>query len=405
MSTSKNLSVAFLGALVPDTTEYQNIAFTRSGNMAQEGIVNGLYKQGVNLTVFSLRPIASFPKDKILFCGRKVIEYRKSLNIILIPFVNLIVLKTVLGAIYEFFALIKWAIKNRNNERCIIVYNTYTPPLPFVYWIGKITNSKSVAILYDLGMPPKQSRYSRFIKTIYRGVEFFAKRYIPRLDGRIVINEAIARDYAPGKHYILVDGGIGNNILTRLFNLKVGLRKKETIFLIAGTLSPSNGTRMIKEAMLLNKNPNIKVWFAGKGRELDYVKQLTKEDSRIEYKGMLNLNQLFELYKKIDVLMNLRVTADDELYLFPSKILEYLTVGKFVLTTSTAHIESEYGKFCSILDDNSPQTLALMMEKITNMSSSELIEKGIKSRKFMIETHTWDQQSLKILNYINNNVL
>jgi glycosyltransferase involved in cell wall biosynthesis len=400
MPNIKKLSIAFLGTLVPDEQEYQNVAFRRSGNMVQEGIVNGFNNKGVNTTVFSLRPIASFPKDKKIFCSWKEIKCNNLLSIKLIPFINILLIKTITGVFYDFFAIIAWAIKNRNNERCIIVYNTYTPPLPFVYWISKFTRSKSFAILYDLGMPPKQLQLGSLKKGIYRCVEFFAKRYIPLLDGRIVINENMARDYAPGKHSLLVDGGISDNIISRLFELIEKKQREVTIFLLAGTISPINGTKLIRDTLLLNKNPNIRIWFAGNGRDMEFVKKLAKEDHRVEYKGMLDLDELFKLYTEVDVLMNLRVTLSEDIYLFPSKILEYLTIGKYVITTNVGHIKDKYGHLCKVLDNPSPEMLSLEIDKIESLSSAELLENGNNSRKYMIETHIWKIQSEKILNYI-----
>jgi len=399
---NKDISIAFLGTLVPDTIEFQNIALTPAGNMVQDGFVTGFYNHGVKLTLFSQRPIASYPKSKTVFCAKKTIEYRKSLKLIVVPFINILFLKTITGVIFDFFALIKWAIKNSNNKRCIIVYNPYTPPLPFVYWMGKLTGSKSIAILYDLGMPPKQLHLSSLKKTIYRFVEFFAKKYIPKLDGRIVINENIALDYAPGNHFLLVDGGISSNILERLFDLTEKKNREKTIFLLAGSLWGANGTQIIIETLNSNKNPKIEMWFAGDGSDVSIIKDAAAKDSRIKYKGKLSLDQLFDLYREADVLMNIRVTSEGEGdYLFPSKILEYLTVGKYTITTKVAHIEKEYGHLCKVLNSNNSEELSYTMEELIQLSDEELVRRGKLARKYMLDNHTWEQQSIKIQEYIN----
>lgn len=399
----KDISIAFLGALVPDEPAYHNPAFRRSGILVQDGIVNGLGIQKAKVTVFSLRPVPSFPKERKIFFKKKEISYKKIEKIILHPFINILIVKTITHAISLFFELIKWSFSNRKNNKYIIVYNTYTPPLPFVYWMGKITGSKTVAILYDLGMPPKQLNYRLHKVIIYRFVEFFAKRYIPRLDGRIVINENIANDYAKEKHSLLIDGGISESIIERLFSLdSKEFERENTKFLIAGTLASINGTKLIRETLNINSNPNIKIIFAGNGRDEEYVRQLTKEDKRVEYRGMLNLDELFKLYEEVDVLMNLRISSDDDKYLFPSKVLEYLVIGKYVLTTSVGHIEREYGHLCTVLEDNTPECLSNKINEIASMSNSELINKGQQSREFLIEHSTWDKQSMKIYTYLEN---
>lgn len=400
----KEISIAFLGALVPDEPSFQNIAFRRSGIMVQSGIVKGLAALNIKHKIYSLRPVPSFPLHKKIIFKKEIIQYTEQSKLILVPFINILFLKTLTSSLYEFFALLGWAINNLNKKRVILVYNTYTPPLPLVYLIGKITNSKVAAILYDLGMPPKQLKLNNTKKFIYRNVEFFAKLIIPRIDGRIVINENIANDYAPGKHYLLIDGGIGDDIINRLFELKVKNHRDKTKYLLAGSISPINGTRLIGETLDINTNPNIQIFFAGNGRDEEYVKQIIQKDRRIVYKGMLSLDELFELYEEVDVLINLRVTEEEDKYLFPSKIIEYLTIGKYVISTGIGHIKSEYGHMCKVIDKPTPESLSQILNSVHNMTNAELYEKGQKSRNFMIETHTWNIQSKKILEYMNSNI-
>ena len=399
---NKRLSIAFLGTLVPDEPMYNNIAFARSGNTVQEGIVLGLREHKIDVTVLSQRPIASFPKNRILFCFKKTIIYRKSTKIILVPFINLKVIKTIFVATYDFFSLITWAINNRRNKRCILVYNPEIHPLPLVHLYAKMTMCKSVAILYDLGMPPKSLKLGRFRTLLSYISEFFTKKIVSHLDGRIVINENVVRDYAPNSHYLLIDGGINEHIVSKLFDLKLKSDlKKETIFLCAGTLWPINGTMVIMEALKINKNPCIKVWFAGSGIDQNLIESAQKNDLRIKYLGKLDINQLFAFYEEADVLMNIRVTEPSEsLYLFPSKIFEYLATGKYVLTTSTAHLNKTYGHLCHVLKDNDPHTLAQAMNEIANMPKNELLNRGRIARQFILKNRTWDIQSTKILNYI-----
>ena len=398
----KEISIAFLGALVPDNAKFDNVALRRSGNMVQDGIVCGLHKQGVDITVFSMQPRASFPQNRTLFYKGEKMEYKKGICLCLIPFINIVVLKTLFCLIVESFLIIDWAIRNRNKQRYIMVYNTYTPPLPIVYLLGVLTRSKSVAILYDLGMPPKQLNLNALKRNIYKCVEWSAKYFIPRIDGRIVINDAIGQDYGQGKHYILIDGGISNNVINRLFKIRERENRKETIFLFAGSISPINGTRLIGEALDINKNPLIRVFFAGGGRDLKHVKHLESIDNRVKYLGNLNLDELFVLYQDVDVLLNLRITDESAKYLFPSKILEYLTIGKYVLSSPIGHIKREYGQFCKVLTENSSQILSEEMSYLTKISNNELIKNGYESRNFMLENHTWEKQSIKICEYLKN---
>lgn len=397
------LSIAFLGTLVPDSIEFHNPAFNRSGNMVQSGIVEGLYKQGIDLKVLSSQPIPTFPIYKSIFCNRIVVNYSQDIKITTIPSLNIVVLREIMRGIYALFSLIIWAIKNRHKRRCIIVYNVYSPPLPIVYLIGKLTLSKTVAIIYDLGMPPKSLKLDFIRRTIYQLVELTAKIFVPLLNGRIVITDAIAKDYAPHNHYLMIDGGISSEIVNRLFPLIQKEERVETVFLCAGSLWGGNGIQFILESMKINKNQSLRVWFAGNGPDISIIVNASKIDPRIEYKGMLNLDQLFALYKEADVLMNIRVIPEDEgEYLFPSKLIEYLTIGKHVISTQAVHIKRDFGHICTVLDKISPQYLSDSIDIIAELSSLELNEKGKQARNYMLNNYTWDKRSEKILNYIND---
>lgn len=399
------ISIAFLGTLVPDVDEFNNQAFYRSANLVQAGILENLSKHS-ELKILSSQPVPTFPRDKSFFCKRKVLNYSENIKITTIPSINIVVLREMMRGIYAMFSLIFWALKNYDKKRCIMVYNTYSPPLPIVYIISKITNSKSMAILYDLGMPPKSLKLDFFRKFIYQMVELSAKLIIPCLDGRIVITEAIAHDYAPGKHFLMIDGGISENIVNHLFPLEYNEKRINTTFLCAGSLWSGNGIKHLLDSLKINKNPKIKIFFAGKGPDLDLILIASKNDDRIQYLGMLSTQELFEVYKKVDVLLNIRVIPSEEgRYLFPSKLLEYLVVGKFVVTTKAVHIEKEYGNYCYVLNDIEPKTISEMFDEVSEISNETFLNKGLNSRNYMLKNNTWEAKTEQIINYIQNEVI
>ncbi len=398
----KQTAIAFLGALVPDTPEYRSIALRRSGNMVQDGLVCGLKARGAEVEIFSAQPRPSYPRDrKIFYRGRKI-DYR-GMKMHLVPFFNILVIKTICIILCETGAIIAWALRNRGKQRILLVYNTFTPPLAIVWLLGKITRSRSAALLYDQGMPPRELHLSPLKRFIYRLVEINAKFFIPRIDRRIVINEAVGRDYGGGKDFLVVDGGISHNILDRLFELETPpqTQNRPMTFLLAGLISPINGTRLLGEALAIARDPRIRVVVAGNGHDLPYIEELcAREPERVSYAGSLNLDELFELYARTDVLLNLRVLSEADKYLFPSKFLEYLTVGKPTVTTPAGHIEREYGAYCFVMKDCTAQTLAQTFDQLLETPTGELSDRGRKARKFMVENRTWESRSAEILDYL-----
>ena len=114
---------------------------------------------------------------------------------------------------------------------------------------------------------------------------------------------------------------------------------------------------------------------------------------------MLNMNELFQLYEEADVLLNLRLEEGVDFH-FPGKLLEYLSTGRYVVSTPVAHAERVYGQYMGVLHDKTPKGLIRMMEEIQSKGKRILFETGTTARQFMLDNRTWDVQTLKILNYI-----
>ncbi len=393
------MALLFISSIVPDKEKYQSKAFNRSGNNVLLGIADAL-PPSLNSEVWGARPVPSFPLGKIWISGGEE-QLNNGKTVYLIPFLNIKLLKDLFKGFYCLFKIAKWKRKHEDEECKILLYNIYSPPIPMLSMVCRLFHIQLFAILYDLGMPPKRLGLSRATMLGYSIGEYFAKKYIPQLDGRIVINESIVRCYAPQKDYLLIDGGINDNIVKHLFPLKIS-ETRECIFVCAGMLWDQNGTKLILEAMKLCANPNIKVAFAGRGNDVELIKDAAKADNRISYEGMLSIDELFKLYERSDVLLNLRIEEEVDFH-FPSKLLEYMATGKVVLSTSIAHAKRDYGHLIEILDEITPRALKDAMERIAEMPKSILYEKGKKSREFMLENRTWKKRTEEIIRYMYNN--
>lgn len=390
------MALLFISSIVPDKEKFQSKAFNRSGNNVLLGIADAL-PSSLNCEVWGAQPVPSFPQGKMWISGGEE-QLNNGKTVYLIPFLNIKLLKDIFKGFYCLFRITKWKRKHKDEECKILLYNIYSPPIPMLSMICRLFHIQLFAILYDLGVPPKRLGLSWATMLGYRIGEYFAKKYIPQLDGRIVINESIVRYYAPQKDYLLIDGGINDNIVKHLFPLKIS-ETIECIFVCAGMLWDQNGTKLILEAMKLCANPNIKVVFAGRGIDVELIKKASLEDNRISYVGMLSIEDLFKLYEKADVLLNLRIEEDVDFH-FPSKLLEYMATGKLVLSTPIAHAKRDYGHLIEILKDTTPQALRDAMMRIAEMPKSFLYEKGLRAREFMLENRTWKKRTDEIINYM-----
>lgn len=390
------MATLFISNLVPDKQEYWNPAFTRSAQNVLRGIAKELPKYDDTELACCL-PTASFPHGPLWIAGRTdTLEDGQKVHIW--PTLNIQIIKIIFWGIYSIYFISKWAKRHREEERRVLGYNIYTPPVKWLYRACKRTQSKLHIILMDLGVPPARLGLSKIRMWGYKSSEKDAHKYIPKLDGRIVINENMVSEYAPGKDYILIDGGINDEVIKRLFPLNESATKTVT-YILAGMLWDQNGTKLVLDALKAHPELDVKVIFAGKGNDVPLIEEAAKTDARIQYVGMLNMDELFRVYESADVLLNLRIEEEVDMH-FPSKLLECLTMGKLVLSTPVAHAERDYGQYMEILHDMTPEGLAKKMQVIASRSKKELLETGIQARQFMLENRTWEKRTKEIMDYV-----
>ena len=387
------MAILFISGLVPNRGQ------SSSGGNALLGIAEALCKyanESVELVSYPQTP--SFPKGKLW-----IPKFSDSLNgnmeIRFLSTLNLKIIKSKLWGIQSACIIRDWAKRHGDEDLKVLIYNTYHPSVDSIYDACKKVGAKLYAILYDLGVPSKKLGLSRLTMLGYRMAEKTAEKYIPLLDGRIIINERIAEHYAPNKDFILVDGGVNKQVINQLFPLKEKMGDIFT-FVLAGLLWEHNGTKLILDAMANYTNPNVRVVFAGKGVDVPLIETAAQKDSRIKYVGMLNMDALFKLYEEADVLLNLRMEDEVDFH-FPGKLLEYLATGRYVISTPVAHAERDYGEYMGVLHDKTPDGLIRMMQETQLLGKKQLFETGRKARQFMLDNRTWDIQTQRILQYMS----
>lgn len=393
------MAVLFISSLTPDRKEYWTNAFARSGFNAIQGV--GFSMADLigreNIEFVSMPSYQSFPNGP-LWLSKKIDTLENGSKVTILPTLNLKVIKTLHWSIQYANYIRKWANRHKGEDCKVFIYNTYHPSIDYIYKACKKAGVKIYCMLYDLGVPPKRLGLSKLSMYGYERAERIAEKYIPMLDGRIVINESIVKHYAPSKDYILIDGGITDLLISKLFPLKQSTLK-EYIFVLAGMLWDQNGTKLVLDALKQRPDLNVRVKICGKGNDVSLIKEAAKTDSRIEYLGMLNQEELFKVYENADVLLNLRIEEEEDFH-FPGKFLECLSMGKLVLSTPIAHVERDYGHYIKVLNNVTGEGLASAMDEITKTSKVELLEKGKEARAFMLQHRTWKIRTKNIVEYM-----
>lgn len=402
MDQNCNCSLAFIGSIVPDEAQQDNIAFSRAGNMCQLAIINGMKKAGLMPDeVYSLRPVASFPRTRQLLFRKSYAIVEKAIQLRFIPFINFTPIKQLTAGLYVLLALLQWGWKSRNDKhRIIYTFNISVPPGIFILTAALLTRSKAVAMIYDINVPGETKP-----KSIFSFIDFFMhKQLLKRFDGLVVITNAIALDFAPSVQYLRVEGGITSDLIAQYEVLEADQLRNPLFFTIvtAGRLDEANGIREILAAFSQMDGEMYRLHIAGAGPLEAEVVEAAENDSRITFHGFVPFAKVLKLYAVADALVCMRLTQRiNTRYFFPSKIMEYLASGVPVITTCPGNMAEEYGEFAYLLKEESPDALADLVKAVAATPWEQRVARGRAARQYMLKYKTWDAQANRIVGFLD----
>lgn len=397
---SGNTVLTLVGIVIPDDTRYHGPAFNRAGQLFQRGMAGGLASAGLPPErIFSIEPVAAVPRSRRLWIRSGAFSLSGGIPVELIGFVNIYPLKWLTAGLGTFYRLLRWSWTHRRRRRVVLLVNLTMPPAVFVLLAARLTGTRVMVAVLDVFRPG-----GLVPDTFYRRLDFIIQRLLmPKFDGWMVVSQAIADDLVPGRPVCRVEGGI---VRERFLEPLPG-RVEDGVFrlVLAGGLEPYNGMNLLFDALPYLPEA-CEVVIAGVGSQEDAVRELAARDRRVVYRGFLAFEEVLELYRTADLLLNLRVTkALDTRYFFPSKLMEYVASGVPVLSTCTGHVEEEYGELVYLLREETPEALGAAITSICLQPPQEREALGRRARQFMLEQKTWNRQGEKLIAYIHDVVL
>jgi glycosyltransferase involved in cell wall biosynthesis len=391
--------IVMLAPVVPDTPEYRTPAFSRAGNMFITNLVHALTTMRcAPVEIVSFLPIPAFPRSRRLWVPREVVEVA-GIRTLLVGFVNLPVVKYFAIGIGMLMraARVASASETEGSRSVIYCYNAVSPVGPAglaAAWIAKCLAVVSVNDVWKPGELVPDTLTWRFDYWCQR-------RLIPRFDGAVVVTDKVMEDLAPRQRYVRIDGGVSAEVFARTSTRPPATDATTFHIVASGSLDEVNGVIELLEAFRLLPDPHYRLTIAGGGPLESFVRAAAARDSRICYAGLLPFAEVLDLYRRADLLANVRLTQRiDSQYFFPSKLMEYLASGTPVLSTSTGHLESEYGDFVFLASDESPEGLARAIEQAAATSGDVRTDMARRARAYMLANKTWNIQADKITRFL-----
>ena len=401
-TTSLAPAIAFVGVLATTDADTAGAAFNRAAQMFAEGLLNGLSTAGLAPDiVLGVEPIPAFPRSRRLLGRAGRFTTLGGRPVRLLPFLNVQPLKWLTAGISVSIALARWAWRNRGRPRLVHCLNISMPPGLFVWLAARLTGTRTLVSVNDVVTPGGVVPH-----TLFRDLDFALHRWLlPRFDGWMVVSRAIANDFLPGRPVCLIEGGVSPEAFEATADRSPARTAARFRIVLAGSLESFNGVELALESMS-HLPDGYELVVAGKGTSAPAVEDAAARDGRVVYRGVLDFDELLELYRSADLLLNLRVTrAIDTRYFFPSKLMELLASGTPVLSTCTGHVEEEYGGMLYLLREETAGAVADRVLQIAGMPAEERHALGVKARAFMLTEKSWKKQGERLAEYIRAEIL
>jgi glycosyltransferase involved in cell wall biosynthesis len=402
------LAVTFVAPVLPYGELADYPAASPPGNRFQHGVLNALVAHGIDTSVISLRPVSSYPRGHRMFfrdadgsLGESV-PYRK------IGFINAGPIKTLTVAFTSFLAIWRWAQQHRGKRRVMLFYNAYNPSA----WVGVLaawlTRSKVITIVADVRVPGSGGGDPSLLRRIEYQIAVASLRH---MDAIVAVTRRIAVDLAAGVPFLLLDGGVPEDMLEPLpapaLHKNAGARDKRVpgrdqfVVLYAGSLSHLAGVPLLLQAFQRLADARFCLWIIGGGEQEPEVCHAAATDTRIRYFCKLSRSELLATYAAADVLVNPHSTLlQTSRYVFPSKLLEYLASGRPVITTATPEIAADYGDLCTVLDREEPEALAEAILRVAAVSPGDRLAAAAVARVAVIERRAWSRQGERLVRFL-----
>lgn len=373
-----------------------NPACSFSANRFQyELIINLLHNYVGKVTAICPLPMWSYPQQRPLFVKKRERIPRSDLCITSPGFVNFSILKILSLMSSVFFTAVSKSGRY-NRPSIILSYNPYLGYAIPALILGRLWHIPVVSIVADLAPPGRRKSAS-----LIRKLEGIIQRWTAsQFDGMLPFSIFVARDMHFSGKMMRLDPGIDTS---EFINFKpFNTIHCERALMFSGTLDQTTGIFFLLEAFSKVKDPTIQLWISGRGYMSTKLFALSQEDPRIRFLGFLKRDQLLGYMQKSLVLVNPRPpNLPENRYSFPSKILEYLAVGRPVISTVCADIKEEFGSYLIFIDEGTPEALARKIEATFQLTPEQLDELGSRGRKFVLEKKNWQILSKRVADFLN----
>lgn len=405
------MKILFISGVYPKGEEKvfrsncKGVGLQNAANTFQWAIIEGLYQNQADFEVISFPFLPGYP-----------IHYKKLFT----PSGDLLFQGDNIGTFrsYNTFFLLKDYSKRKRLHKLLnkrlknnyqvygdnIMILTYTPSSCFMSAIiplkKKYPQIKICSIIPDLvddaTNPVFRLSWLKYLQA--KKEQKTVRESYNYIDKFVLLSSAMEEKIPQAHNHNIVVEGIASEVDMSPVPVKQNTVK---IVLYTGTIQEFTGILNLIKAFKLTTNKNFRLIICGSGDCVSKILELSKDDSRILYKGSVAREDAVVLQHEATLLVNPRQpNISLTRYSFPSKTIEYLSSGTPMLGYRLEGIPSEYYDFIFTPKDLSDIALAEKINEILCMSPDTLREIGQNAKEFIHFQKEAKTQVKKIIDFL-----
>jgi glycosyltransferase involved in cell wall biosynthesis len=367
----------------------------KSSNAAQNFfylLASGLSEQkDAKVNVQSLLPINASEQNKIWWKSAQDIENNITFNTI--PLINIPIIRHLGVNLYVFFQILFKRFSPNYTNIIIVDFLRLTLNVSILA-AAKIRGIKVLTVITD--MPGENVLNQSFSAQIKDKIAVHLNYdYYVCLTKQL--NEQLNRKSKP---YVIIES-FANIRLQHIPN-RIEDKFQERVVVYAGSLYERYGLKTLIKAFMQLPDKDLRLYLYGVGPFIESIDSFTKQDNRVQYKGVLKQSALIDILFRSTLLVNPRPSHElYTLYSFPSKNIEYMSTGTPLLTTKLSGIPSDHYPYIFTIEDETVEGVKSALQDTLKMDKAKLHAFGLEAKEFVMSAKNNVFQASKILSIID----
>ena len=381
----------WLGAIFDEASLLTQPSISPAANRWQSGLIHGLNHHGLPVHSIGHLPEPMWPKGRLKISDSTA-HFAPEIDGELIGYPNLPrVRMTFLSSRYK--RRLESTIQQRGMPLAVVSYNAYPYNVAAAELAQKKYGLPWICIVADV--PGSKSEWEQHDLDLSRAT------------GRVYLSFSRMQN-SEQDHNFHLDGtadGMKLNQLQAAGDPATETDDGSKTILFTGAMNKWAGVDYLVSAFSTMDRSDLRLQICGPGEPTAETLQIIESDNRIEFLGLVTESRLREVSSTTDIFVNprpSRIPGNESN--FPSKILEYLTYGKPVVSTITPGISPEYHDVLIPVEQETDEGLVKAMSYAVDLSTAE--KESIYNRTVsLIEgSKTRESQAMRLIEWMRTDL-